>query len=211
MDDIDDPNNKHRHVSHLWAIYPGKEINRDETPDLMKAAKVSLVARGDEGTGWSLAWKINFWARLLDGNHAWSLVQMLLRPQGENAAKASGGGSTGGGSYPNLFDAHPPFQIDGNFGGSAGIVEMLLQSHLGSIDILPALPDGIPSGHIKGIRARGGFELEFLWSEGKLVSLRIKSEAGMPLNVRYGEKTFTSPTKKGEIISLDGNLQRIKK
>jgi alpha-L-fucosidase 2 len=211
MDDIDDPNNKHRHVSHLWAIYPGKEINRDENPDLMKAAKVSLVARGDEGTGWSLAWKINFWARLLDGNHSWSLVQMLLRPQGEGAAKATGGGSTGGGSYPNLFDAHPPFQIDGNFGGSAGIVEMLMQSHLGSIDILPALPDEIPSGHIKGIRARGGFELEFAWSKGQLVSVRVLSTAGTLLHIRYADKSYTSPTKAGEVISLDGQLARIKK
>jgi alpha-L-fucosidase 2 len=209
MDDIDDPNNKHRHVSHLWGVYPGKEINRDETPDLMKAAKTSLVARGDEGTGWSLAWKINFWARFLDGNHAWKLVRMLLRPQGTTVTQATGGGSAGGGSFPNLFDAHPPFQIDGNFGGSAGIVEMLMQSHLKSIDILPALPDGIPSGHIKGIRARGGFELEFSWTEGKLVSLKVISKAGMPLNLRYGDKQFSSPTRKGETLSFNNQLGKI--
>jgi alpha-L-fucosidase 2 len=209
MDDIDDPNNKHRHVSHLWGVYPGKEINRDDTPDLMKAARTSLIARGDEGTGWSLAWKINFWARFLDGNHAWKLVQMLLRPQGISVTQATGGGSSGGGSYPNLFDAHPPFQIDGNFGGSAGIVEMLMQSHLKSIDILPALPDGLPSGHIKGIRARGGFELEISWEGGKLVSLKVTSKAGLPLNLRYGDKVYSSSTKKGEILKFDGNLKRI--
>jgi alpha-L-fucosidase 2 len=211
MDDIDNPDNKHRHVSHLWAVYPGKEINRDDNPDLMKAARVSLIARGDEGTGWSLAWKINFWARFLDGNHSWQLVQMLLRPVGVTSSQATGGGSAGGGSYPNLFDGHPPFQIDGNFGGAAGIVEMLMQSHLNTIDILPALPDGIPSGHIRGICARGGFELEFAWSEGKLVSLRILSKAGMPLNIRYGNLNFSSPTKPGDIISLDGDLVKIKK
>jgi alpha-L-fucosidase 2 len=172
----------------------------------MKAARKSLVARGDEGTGWSLAWKINFWARLLDGNHAWTLVRMLLRPQGTSVTQATGGGSAGGGSYPNLFDAHPPFQIDGNFGGSAGIVEMLMQSHLKSIDILPALPDGIPSGHIKGIRARGGFELEFSWTGGKLISLIVISKAGFPLNLRYNDKTFSFLTKKGETFRFDGDL-----
>ncbi len=194
MEDIDDPENKHRHVSHLWGVYPGREINQEETPDLMEAAKTSLVARGDEGTGWSLAWKINFWARFRDGNHAWKMVQMLLRPEGKPSAKTNGGGSSGGGSYPNLFDAHPPFQIDGNFGGAAGIVEMLIQSHLGRIDILPALPDSIPTGHIKGIRARGGFELEYSWSGGVLQSLTVTSNAGQPLLIRYKDKSFTSPT-----------------
>jgi alpha-L-fucosidase 2 len=209
MEDIDDPNNKHRHVSHLWGVYPGKEINWKETPELMEAAKTSLIARGDEGTGWSLAWKINFWARFRDGNHAWKMVQMLLRPQGLTSGQASGGGSAGGGSYPNLFDAHPPFQIDGNFGGSAGIAEMLLQSHLDALDILPALPDGIPYGHINGIRARGGFELEFSWAEGKLTSLKVISEAGYPLSLRYKDKTFSSPTKKGETLKFDGDLAKL--
>jgi alpha-L-fucosidase 2 len=208
MTDIDDPDNKHRHVSHLWGVYPGNEINWKETPGLMEAAKTSLIARGDEGTGWSLAWKINFWARLKDGNHAWKMVQMLLRPQGQSSGQATGGGSSGGGSYPNLFDAHPPFQIDGNFGGAAGIVEMLLQSHLGEIDILPALPEGIPNGHIKGIRARGGFELEYSWSAGKLQSLKVLSKAGSPLSIRYRDKTIASETKKGEIFVFNGNLEK---
>ena len=209
MEDIDDPENKHRHVSHLWGVYPGKEINWKETPGLMEAAKISLIARGDEGTGWSLAWKINFWARFRDGNHAWKLVQMLLRPQGKSSVEATGGGSSGGGSYPNLFDAHPPFQIDGNFGGAAGIAEMLLQSHLDEIDILPALPDAVPDGHIKGIRARGGFELEYSWSGGKLLSLTVISHAGYPLSVRYKDKSFSSPTKKGEVLHFDQNLRKI--
>jgi len=209
MEDIDDPENKHRHVSHLWGVYPGKEINWKETPGLMEAAKISLIARGDEGTGWSLAWKINFWARFRDGNHAWKLVQMLLRPQGKSTVEATGGGSSGGGSYPNLFDAHPPFQIDGNFGGVSGIAEMLLQSHLDEIDILPALPDAVPDGHIKGIRARGGFELEYSWSGGKFLSLTVISHAGYPLSVRYKDKSFSSPTKKGEVLHFDQNLRKI--
>ncbi len=209
MTDIDDPDNKHRHVSHLWGVYPGSEINWKENPDLMEAAKTSLVARGDEGTGWSLAWKINFWARFKDGNHAWKMVQMLLRPQGQSSSQAKGGGSSGGGSYPNLFDAHPPFQIDGNFGGAAGIVEMLIQSHLGEIEVLPALPEGIPDGHIKGIRARGDFELEYSWRGGVLQSVKVLSKAGEPLSIRYMDKTFATETKKGEVLNFDGNLNAI--
>ncbi len=202
--DNDDPTNKHRHVSHLWGVYPGKEINWQETPELMNAAKQSLIARGDEGTGWSLAWKINFWARFRDGNHAWNMVQMLLRPTGQKGTKM-----TGGGSYPNLFDAHPPFQIDGNFGGASGIVEMLMQSHLNAIDILPALPAAIPDGFIRGVRARGGFELSFDWKGGQLVSLKVTSKAGFPLILRYGDKTCSFPTKKGEILRFDHNLKKI--
>ncbi len=209
MEDIDNPENKHRHVSHLWGVYPGKEINVEETPDLMEAAKVSLISRGDEGTGWSLAWKINFWARFRDGNHAWQIVRMLLRPEGQGTVRTTGDGSSGGGSYPNLFDAHPPFQIDGNFGGAAGIVEMLMQSHLDAIDILPALPEGIPSGYIKGIRARGGFELEFAWNAGKLTSLKVISSKGFPLKLRYDGKEFSTSTKKGEVLEFDANLMRI--
>ncbi len=208
LEDKDDPDNKHRHVSHLWGVHPGKEINWKETPELMEAAKKSLIARGDEGTGWSLAWKINFWARFRDGNHSWKMVQMLLRPQGQSKTAASGGGNTGGGSYPNLFDAHPPFQIDGNFGGAAGIAEMLLQSHLDAIDILPALPDAIPNGYIKGMRARGGFEVEFGWTGGKLYSVKVTSKAGYPLSLRYGDKSFSSTTRKGQVLKFDGNLKR---
>jgi alpha-L-fucosidase 2 len=175
----------------------------------MEAARNSLIARGDEGTGWSLAWKINFWARFRDGDHTWKMVQMLLRPAGGTGVRATGGGNTGGGSYPNLFDAHPPFQIDGNFGGAAGIVEMLLQSHLDAIDILPALPAGIPRGHVKGIRARGGFELEFSWEEGDLVTLKVISNAGSPLSIRYRDKSFSTATGKGEIFNLNSELKKL--
>lgn len=209
MDDIDDPDNKHRHVSHLWGVHPGKEINWKETPEFMEAARKSLEARGDEGTGWSLAWKINFWARFREGDHAWQMVRMLLRPQGMPAARATGGGSSGGGSYPNLFDAHPPFQIDGNFGGAAGIAEMLLQSHLDAIEILPSLPGSVPSGKIRGIRARGGFELDFEWDEGKLKGLKVISVSGMPLSLIYKGFEFSSDTKKGEVLLFDGMLNRL--
>jgi alpha-L-fucosidase 2 len=209
MTDIDDPGNKHRHVSHLWGVYPGSEINWKENPGLMEAAKASLIARGDEGTGWSLAWKINFWARFKEGDHAWKMVQMLLRPQGQSSSQAGGGGSSGGGSYPNLFDAHPPFQIDGNFGGAAGIAEMLLQSHLGEIELLPALPQTIPDGIIKGIRARGGFELQYSWKEGLLQSVKVISTAGSRLSLRYRDKTYVTETKKGDVLHLDGNLNAI--
>lgn len=202
--DLDDPNNKHRHVSHLWGVHPGKEINWQDTPELMDAARKSLIARGDEGTGWSLAWKINFWARFRDGNHAWNMVQMLLRPTGQTGTKM-----TGGGSYPNLFDAHPPFQIDGNFGGASGIVEMLMQSHLNAIDILPALPSAIPDGHIRGVRARGGFDLDFEWKGGELVRLKVLSTAGYPLTLRYGDKTYKKTTKKGEVLEFNRDLKKI--
>lgn len=202
--DLDDPTNTHRHVSHLWGVYPGKEINWQENSELMNAAKKSLIARGDEGTGWSLAWKINFWARFRDGNHAWNMMQMLLRPAGQTGTKM-----TGGGSYPNLFDAHPPFQIDGNFGGASGIVEMLMQSHLNAIDLLPALPKDIPDGHIRGLRARGGFELEFEWKAGQLVKLKVLSTAGYPLTLRYGDKTFKTTMKKGQELLFNHDLKKI--
>ena len=134
---------------------------------------------------------------------------MLLRPQGQASGKATGGGSSGGGSYPNLFDAHPPFQIDGNFGGAAGIAEMLLQSHLDEIEILPSLPDAVPNGKIRGIRARGGFELDFEWDNGKLTDLKVTSISGMPLSLIYKNLKFSSPTVKGEVLHFDSELNRL--
>ena len=199
VEDKDDPNNKHRHVSHLWAVHPGNEINWETSPELMKAARQSLLYRGDEGTGWSLAWKINFWARFLDGNHAYDMVKLLFRPVQIDKEVYTGGG----GSYANLFDAHPPFQIDGNFGAPAGMVEMLIQSHAGEIHILPALPDALPDGFIRGVRARGGFVLDFEWMAGKLQKLKVRSTAGQPCTIRYAGQTVTFDTRKNKSYSFD--------
>jgi len=203
MQDKDDPNNHHRHVSHLWGVFPGSDITYEQNPDIMNAAKQSLLYRGDDGTGWSLAWKINYWARFLDGNHSYELIKLLFRPVGISETNYMGGG----GSYINLFDAHPPFQIDGNFGGTAGIVEILVQSHLDRIDILPALPDAFPDGSIKGVCVRGGFELSFSWDNGKLSNLEILSKAGQPCKVRYGEKNIELQTEAGKKYKFNGDLE----
>jgi len=197
LEDKDDTTNKHRHVSHLWGVHPGNDITWD-TQDMMKAARQSLIYRGDEGTGWSLAWKINFWARFKDGDHAMKMIKMLVSP----AAK-------GGGAYVNLFDAHPPFQIDGNFGGASGIGEMLLQSHTQFVEVLPALPADLPEGEVKGMLARGGFELSFKWSNGVLTTLEISSKAGGVCLLRYGNKITSIATQKGEIYKLNGDLERL--
>jgi alpha-L-fucosidase 2 len=204
LEDKDDPEVKHRHVSHLWGVHPGSEINWESTPDVMKAARQSLIFRGDEGTGWSLGWKINFWSRFLDGNRTYKLIHMLLSPAEEPQRKIRGG------SYPNLFDAHPPFQIDGNFGGAAGIVEMLIQSHLGKIDLLPALPDALPEGAISGVCARGGFELDFRWSDGKLEEVVVLSKAGGRCMLEYQGKTTEFDTEKGSTYKFNGKLKKIK-
>jgi alpha-L-fucosidase 2 len=198
MQDKDDTTNKHRHISHLWGMYPGSEINWDENPELMQAAKQSLLYRGDAATGWSLGWKINCWARFKDGNHAFKMIQMLMSP-------AKGGA----GSYPNLFDAHPPFQIDGNFGGAAGIGEMLIQSHTKYIDILPALPDALPDGEVKGICARGGFVIDMKWADGKLVQFIVTSKAGMLLLLRYKSVEKNFKTVKNGIYIFDGLLNKL--
>lgn len=179
--DWDDPEDKHRHLSHLFGLHPGMQINPGNTPELSAAARKSLIQRGDVSTGWSMAWKINWWARLEDGDHAYKILKDGLTYIDPTEQRETMGG---GGTYPNLFDAHPPFQIDGNFGATAGITEMLLQSHTGEISLLPALPEAWPSGTVSGIKARGGFVVSMQWENGKLVSAKVKSELGGTCRLR---------------------------
>jgi len=177
LDDLDSPTDNHRHVSHLYGLFPGNQISPFRDPQLFAAAKNSLVYRGDVSTGWSMAWKINLWARLLDGNHAYKLITDQISPVKRGS----------GGTYPNLFDAHPPFQIDGNFGCTSGIAEMLLQSHDGFIYALPALPDAWQKGSVKGLVARGGFKIDMDWDDHKITRLIVHSTLGGNCRVRLNQ------------------------
>ena len=202
-EDIDDPENKHRHVAHLYALHPGNQINAVQTPELIDAARVSLDARGDDGTGWSIGWKINFWARLFDGDRSYKLLRRAMAITLDDGVNMT----DGGGVYANLFSTHPPFQLDGNMGATAGMAEMLLQSHSGEIHILPALPGSWPTGKITGLKTRGGFEVDIEWKAGRLTGVRIQTPIAQPITVRYGEKTVAMDLTEGEILTLDGGLK----
>ena len=193
LQDLDRPDDKHRHISHLYGLYPSGQISPFRNPELLEAAKNSLIYRGDKSTGWSMGWKVNWWARMLDGNKAYKLISDQLTPAPMETKGQSGG------TYPNLLDAHPPFQIDGNFGCTAGIAEMLLQSYDGNIYVLPALPDALASGKITGLKARGGFEVDIEWKDGKLKKLIVQSTIGGNCRLRLSDQ-----------VSLNGNANLVK-
>jgi alpha-L-fucosidase 2 len=182
LHDWDLPKSTHRHVSHLYGLYPSNQISPYHTPELFEAARIALINRGDKSTGWSMGWKVNWWARLHDGNHAYKLITDQLAP-----APVEQKGQAGG-TYPNLFDAHPPFQIDGNFGCTSGIAEMLLQSQDGAIEILPALPDAWKKGHVNGLIARGGFKIAIDWDNNIISKITVKSSIGGNCRLRVGKE-----------------------
>lgn len=197
LQDVDDPKNEHRHVSHLYGLYPGNQISPYSTPELFEGAKQSLIYRGDQATGWSIGWKVNLWARLLDGEHAYKIIQNML-------TLAGSGDQRGGRTYPNLFTAHPPFQIDGNFGLTAGVAEMLVQSHDQAVHLLPALPKLWAKGSVSGIMARGGFEIDMNWDDEIIEKAEITSKLGGNLRIRS-----YVPLKGAGLTEAKGNNQNI--
>lgn len=195
----------HRHVSHLFGLHPGRQITK-ETPAFFNAARKTLELRGDEGTGWSKGWKINFWTRLLDGDHAYTLIRELLKYTNETGTIMS----RGGGTYPNLFDAHPPFQIDGNFAGTAGMAEMLIQSHQDKLHLLPAIPTSWPSGKVSGLRGRGGFEVSMQWDKNTLTQAQVKSINGEELRLLTHKPVTVQGTTATSVKTADGYLLQLK-
>lgn len=204
IEEYDETEPLHRHVSHLWGLYPGHELTPTDAPRYAAAARKSLEARGLDGVGWSLAYKVLLWARLRDGGRAWELLHKALTPAEGLAIRFDGGG----GVYPNLFDASPPFQIDGNFGATAGIAEMLLQSHAGEIHLLPALPAAWTNGSVRGLRGRGGFEISMQWHDSKLSSASVRSFIGGICKLRSGKEVVEFPTTAGATYKLDGQLKQ---
>ena len=198
--DWEDVDPKHRHQSHLFGLFPGSHITPANTPELANASKKTLEIKGDETTGWSKGWRINLWARLWDGNRAYKMYRELLHYVEPDGLKLNY--SNSGGTYPNLFDAHPPFQIDGNFGGAASVIEMLIQSTINEIHILPALPEVWETGYISGVRARGGFEVDMEWKDNMLTKLTISSEKGGKTVLKYGEKQKEILLVKGEKMDV---------
>ncbi|HBN01209.1 MAG TPA: glycoside hydrolase family 95, partial [Rikenellaceae bacterium] len=192
--DVDDPDDHHRHVNHLFGLHPGHTLSPVTTPELAEAARVTLNHRGDGATGWSMGWKLNQWARLHDGDRAYRLFRNLIQD----------------GTLDNLWDNHPPFQIDGNFGGTAGVTEMLLQSHLGFVHLLPALPSAWSEGKVTGLLARGGFEVDIVWSKGILQTVTIHSKSGEHCSLRYGHSTIDFDTKPGSSYSVSWQHDSLK-
>jgi alpha-L-fucosidase 2 len=203
--DFDDVDPHHRHTSHLYALYPANEISPLATPELAAAAKRSLELRGDHATGWSLAWRVNLWARLLDGNHAYALFRNLLRLTREVGIRYDG---NGGGAYPNLLDGHPPFQIDGNFASVAGVIEMLLQSQNEELHLLPALPDAWQAGSVRGLVARGGFVVDMDWTNHRLQSAVVVARNEGDCVVRTSEPVTLLPLKLRSVKSSIGYTLR---
>jgi alpha-L-fucosidase 2 len=196
--DWEDEDPRHRHLSHLFGAYPGAGITTSGTPQLAEAVKKSLEIRTNEGTGWAITWRINLWARLQNGERAYDAIKKMLRFVGKDATIKMGGG----GVYANLFGAHPPFQIDGNFGGSAGISEMLLQSHQDYIELLPALPAEWPDGEVKGLVARGGFIIDMRWKNGSLVEAFVTGKTGGTCKVKYWKKISTLMVANGRRVNV---------